>query len=126
MSDKIDEQNIRYSRMIHFGGMSIILDKIAADYLINNSDKLEYSLVDDLAIGILMRDNKGVNYIIYKGFAINTLNFDSTIFYRNKSENRFDDVNRMSIIISHLLKKKNESKLEHLVDLAKYSEQIYI
>ena len=82
-------------------GTNIILDKISLKYLLNNVKKLDYNTIDDKAIGILMQNNKNVSYINYPGFRWND-DYKHIIFYRNKSNDRYEDISRINKFIDYL------------------------
>ena len=86
-------------------GTSIILDKHSLRFLLDHLKKMNYGVIDDIAIGRIMTINKGVSYIGFPGFKINTKAFEDVTFFRNKSKNRMDDVVRMNKIIDYLLAK---------------------
>lgn len=96
-------------------GTSIILDKISLNYLLNNVSKLRYDIIDDVAIGLLMKSNTNVKYYEFPGFYNNyevfrkqlSNPFEHIIFFRNKTNNRYDDINSMNDFINYLLSNSN-------------------
>ena len=96
-----------YFGIKYASGTNIILDKISLSYLLNNENNLDYNIIDDVAIGALMRDNKTVSYINYPHFNYNSNNYKHVIFSRNKRNDRMDDVIEMKKFIDYLIEKKN-------------------
>lgn len=87
-------------------GTNIILDKVALNFLLKNQDKLPYKVIDDTAIGILMKKNNGISYITFPNFKTNlSQDYANIVFYRNKTaSNRKLDVQKMNKFISYLNK----------------------
>lgn len=90
-------------------GTCIILDKISLEYLLNNINKLRYDIIDDVAIGLLMKSNNDIKYYEFPGFSSNSTNnnFEHIIFYRNKTGNRYNDIKTMNNFINYLTSKTN-------------------
>ena len=107
-------------------GTSIILTNEAANFLLENKDLLKYDIVDDVSIGIFMKENRKdflpeeidkKYYVIMPCFLYQIDNKyenikshyenRNIIFYRNKHINdRNLDFMQMNILISLLLDKK--------------------
>lgn len=86
-------------------GTSIIFDKISLKFILDNINKLNYDIIDDVSFGILMKDNKNVSYIEYPGYKTNwSDDYKHIVFYRNKSNNRHNDTNKMSKFVDYLNK----------------------
>ena len=87
------------------------MDKISVKYLLDNINKLRYDIIDDVAIGLLMKSNKDVKYYEFPGYSFNSFyslnkNFEHTIFYRNKTDNRYDDIKTMTNFVNYLIDRK--------------------
>jgi hypothetical protein len=78
--------------------------------LLKNKNKINYTLIDDLAIGHYINDYHpqvvkfNFNKLFYWGTIVNPPAdiLDKYIFYRNRSDNRKDDIIRMTNIINKL------------------------
>lgn len=70
-------------------GTHIVLTKNGVDHLLQNKHKLRYDIIDDVAIGLIMGPPTRLGKIVQ--------NEESTgkTCYRNKSNNRKDDIERM-------------------------------
>ena len=89
--------NINYAQ-----GINIILNKDGVKYLIDNLSKIDYTIIDDISIALLF-NNYNV-HILSKQTIINNCKIKNNILcYRNKSINRYNDINRMNTIINKLL-----------------------
>jgi hypothetical protein len=103
-------------------GTSIILSKNIIDSMIINLDKFKYNLVDDVAIGLYIRENHNNiledthNLIKYNAKIyycatdyihniIDVMNCisDNIIFYRHHTENRQTDICKMKLISESLI-----------------------
>lgn len=99
-------------------GTSIILTKGAVKFIANNRDKLRYDLYDDVSICMLIKEYNNNNYPPVSISNNNKFVFMTSldvseieqickqqyIFYRNKTDNRQNDVKRIQIITDHLSK----------------------
>ena len=88
-------------------GTSIIFSKDLIDVIINVN--LRYDIVDDVSFGLIMKKlNIKINTYITSYINISKLNLNQItnnyIFYRNKSENRYKDIDKIIYMIK-LLKK---------------------
>jgi hypothetical protein len=108
----------------HFGlkyvsGTAIIMSKDALKEMIEKKDKIDYKIVDDVSIGVLMRFLKKSPVIVKEGsfLIVSDTNGDAEkiikmisekpyIFYRNRNNDRKTDVKQMRIIVNYLLKQK--------------------
>ena len=102
--------NDKYFGTKFASGTNIILQKNIFLYILNNIHKLDYSIIDDISIGVLV---KNIPNIIYSNFnteqyytfvnekIINKNNkyYDDYIVFRNKNNNRYEDIERMKHII---------------------------
>ena len=100
----------RYAGLDFISGTGIVLSKKNVKYILENKDKIDYSIVDDVSIG----------YFLHKNTEIKPISFDSSIsydkdlseyingidlnmiFYRNRSLDREKDVKNMQIITNTL------------------------
>jgi hypothetical protein len=93
-------------------GTNIIFTTDIFLYIINNPNKLDYSIADDVAIGVLLQD---VPNIVYSNFNIEHyytfiteinkyIDFNNYFVFRNRTINRSADVERMKYIVSELTK----------------------
>ena len=106
----------------HFGlnyvsGTAIIISKNTLKEMIKQKDKIDYKIVDDVSIGVLMRLLKKEPVLVKEGsfLIVSDVNGDADkivkmisekpyIFYRNRNNDRKTDVKQMRIVINHLLK----------------------
>ena len=102
--------NDKYFGTKFASGTNIILQKNIFLYILNNIHKLDYSIIDDISIGVLV---KNIPNIIYSNFnteqyytfvnekIINKNNkyYDDYIVFRNKNNNRYEDIERLKHII---------------------------
>ena len=98
----------KYFGLKFSGGSNIILSTDLVNNMVINKDKINYSIIDDVSISIYLHDNvpEGVtNLFKYKASYVHT-NIDNYkeiqkkyIFYRNRSNNRYNDV----IIMNHIV-----------------------
>jgi len=106
----------------HFGlnyvsGTAIIMSKNTLKEMIKQKDKIDYKIVDDVSIGLLMRFLKKEPVLVKDGafLIVHDVNGDAEkivkmisekqyIFYRNRNNDRKTDVKQMRIVIDHLLK----------------------
>ena len=102
--------NDKYFGTKFASGTNIILQKNIFLYILNNIHKLDYSIIDDISIGVLV---KNIPNIIYSNFNtekyytfINEENKYSDIHdyivFRNRNSNRYGDIERMKYIILEL------------------------
>jgi len=90
-------------------GTSIIFSKDIVDHICNNVDKLNHSIIDDVAFGLFIKEcnNNGVFQTNIRQFCaslvINSHYEDYIIFYRNRSDNRQEDLIRIESIINVLI-----------------------
>jgi len=101
--------NKKYFGTKFASGTNIILKKDVFLYILNNIHKLDYSIVDDVAIGVLV---KNIPNIIYSNFNskqyytfISETNkytgLNNYIVFRNRNKNRYGDIERMKYIINY-------------------------
>ena len=100
-------------------GTCIILSNNAYTYLLNNKINLDYTVIDDIAISLLLKYNfKFIelnNYYVVNDTNVNekkTFTNDKTYhqiipFYRNKSINRNNDIQYINILIDDLINNFN-------------------
>ena len=99
-------QKYNLHKFVFAQGTSIVLSFDVAKYILDNHELIHYEIIDDVAIGLLLRDHKpeAYNSIFRKKpqRSINSYEKDA-IFIRNRSiidDDRGDDIERMSTIIS--------------------------
>jgi len=101
----------RYWGLMYFVGFNIILSTDLVKNIVTNKDKLNYSIIDDVAISIYLHDFVSectIDLFKYPFIPVivstNADNYDKIekkyIIYRNKSDNRNDDI----ILMNHILK----------------------
>jgi hypothetical protein len=105
--------------LIYASGTSIILSRTALKEFLNKKTYLRNDLIDDVSIGLLMRDHLPYiqqHYIPENRFIfipdlngnrakiIHTIKDKPYIFYRNRQSDRKIDVKQMEIIINYLSK----------------------
>ena len=86
-------------------GSCIILSKDMVEFLLKHKSKLDRTLIDDVAIGVLFKNKKILPYKFSVSVSENDININS-FYTRNKTINdRYKDVERMQTIldISNLL-----------------------
>jgi hypothetical protein len=84
-------------------GTNIILNKEGTNYLIDNKLKLDMTIIDDVSIGLLMNNitKPHLLYSLFFTFFTYEGNKNSIIF-RNRTENRYDDVKKMEEIVNNI------------------------
>lgn len=114
-------------------GTSIIFSPSLFKNIVENKKYLKYNIIDDVAIGILIKELFPKIYPVeignfeyikdYKENLIgikNDLNFNKTIFFRNKNDDRRTDVKQMNYIINILQNNNNYGKY-----LEKVGDNVY-
>jgi hypothetical protein len=109
----------KYFGLNFASGTSIILDKNTFKYILENSNYLNYEIVDDVAIGDLIKNypniikNDMTKYFIFiekinETEFKNNLDFyiNNYIFFRNKNNDRNIDIINMNLICDNLKKMK--------------------
>jgi len=99
--------NDRYSGLDFISGTGIVLSKNAVKILLENKDKIDYSIVDDISIGNFFQKNTNIKLATFNS----SLSYDekdlskypkyidlNIIFHRNRSLNRENDVKNMETI----------------------------
>lgn len=111
--------NRKYFGNTFIFGTCIILSRNAYTYLIDNKDKIDYSIIDDVSIGIIL--NKQFDTIDIKNyFRVNNTTYPDTKyysndrnynkyipFYRNKSDDRNIDIKCIKNITENLIDNYN-------------------
>ena len=92
-----------YFGLKYASGTAIVFSKNTLEQVMSKRDKINYKLIDDVAIGLLMRDELkkpaeqvGSFLIVSDGSEISK---NPYVFYRNRSSNRATDVKNMKGII---------------------------
>jgi len=98
-----EEKNKLYGKYGFASGICIILSKNAVNFILSNKNKLiSYEIVDDVALGILINSSS----LEFKTGNIGTYIFNDIksgyMAYRNKSNDREDDINRMTYLCSNI------------------------
>ena len=95
----INSENFYKLKGLNFAsGTSIIMSRDVAEYLIKHQDKLDRTLIDDVSIGFLLSTQFNTIDLKKKNkFVVNKIENDAFVI-RNKSENRYDDISRISKI----------------------------
>lgn len=112
-----DKNHPELENLIFASGTSIILSKSTLKDLLNKKLHVRNDLIDDVSIGVLMRDhlqNIEQHYIPENRFIfisdengerskiLDIIKDNSYIFYRNRQPNRKTDIKQMEIIIEYL------------------------
>jgi hypothetical protein len=112
-----DEKHPDLENLVYASGTSIILSRTCLKEFLNKKQYIRTDLIDDVSIGLLMRDHlphvkqyyipenrfifiPDVNGVRSK--IIDTITNKSYIFYRNRQPDRKTDVNQMEIIVDYL------------------------
>lgn len=93
--------NKKYFNQEYVSGTAIVMSHKAFNYLLGNKDNIDYTIIDDLSIGVLL--NKEFKPVLIDGFVVNDVYNKKGIFYRNKRRNRIGDSLCMSDIINQIL-----------------------
>ena len=92
-----------YFGLKYASGTAIVFSKNILDQVMAKRDKINYKLIDDVAIGLLMRDEfkkpaEQVGSFLVVSDA-SEIGKKSYVFYRNRSSNRETDVKNMRMIV---------------------------
>ena len=114
-----DKNHPDLEKLIYASGTSIIFSKSTLKEFLNKKQHIREDLIDDVSIGVLMRDHLYYvqqHYIPENRFIfipdengdrskiIDVIRDKSYIFYRNRQPDRKTDVKQMEIIIEYLTK----------------------
>lgn len=96
----------RYDGLKFISGTGIIMSKKAVKILLENKDKIDYSIVDDVSIGNFFQKNTNIKpntfnstLSYYKDLTKELNSIDlNIIFHRNRTSNRENDVKNMEVI----------------------------
>ena len=91
---------------VYASGTSIIMSYDVCNYLLTNQDQLDKSIIDDVSIGLLLKNK--YNIIGFKEPLWVENKIDNVFLIRNKSKNRYDDVSRM-MKLNNYENQKNQS-----------------
>jgi hypothetical protein len=112
-----DKNHPDLENLIYASGTSIIFSKNTLKEFLNKKQYIRKDLIDDVSIGLLMRDylqNVKQHYIPENRFIfipdvngvrskiVDTIIDKSYIFYRNRQPDRITDVKQMEIIVDYL------------------------
>jgi len=93
-------------KLYYVSGTNIILSKKIVNRILKNKNNINYNLIDDVAIGLLIRDYMPdielTSYNEYYNEFSTLENIETDIFYRNRTDNRYDDVKNMKLIINNI------------------------
>jgi hypothetical protein len=101
----------RYDGLDYISGTGIVLSRKAVINLLENKNKIDYTVVDDVSIGTFFQNNTNIKPISFNStvsYDEKDLNKESNdvdlnmIFYRNRRKNREDDVKNMKVILDLL------------------------
>jgi hypothetical protein len=88
----------KYFGLNFVSGLCIILSKKIVNKILENRANLNYNIIDDVAIGILIRD-----YI--PNTKLTTYNnYLDSIFFRNRTTDRYNDIENMKLIINNIMR----------------------
>jgi len=96
--------------LFYIQGIGIIWSFDIAKFIIKNKNKVNYSIVDDVTLGLFIRDNlpNVYNKILSQKYAKYSLNCNKdAIFLRIKTPNRRNDIKKMEEYIQEILKTDN-------------------
>ena len=93
---------------VYASGTSIIMSYDVCNYLLTNQDQLDKSIIDDVSIGLLLKNKYDI--IGFKEPLWVENKIDNVFIIRNKSKNRYDDVSRM-MKLNNYENQKNQSSL---------------
>ena len=102
-----EEKHAKYKHHHFVSGICIVLSKKAIELLVQNQEAIrKLNIIDDVSIGIHLHD-KG---LIRKTLGTQAYSFDNDVFkpgmiaYRNKTDDRNADAEKMQIIVQNLKK----------------------
>jgi hypothetical protein len=95
----------RYWGTQYFQGTFIVFNKKLLLDILHNIHFIQMDLIDDVAFGVLIKEHySNISPKTIPGFVlvnnVNDLIFNTTTCYRNKNNNRYNDVNNMEFIIN--------------------------
>jgi len=115
-----DKNHPDLENLIYASGTSIVFSRSALQAFLNKKEHLRKDLIDDVSMGVVMRDhlpNVEQHYIPENRFLfipdengdrstiVDIIKNKSYIFYRNRQDERKTDVKQMEIIIEYLQNK---------------------
>lgn len=96
--------NNKYYNTPFVTGICIILSKNLVSLILEKKHELDYSIVDDVSISVLCKRNNILCHDLEKFVIENPVKFyHSKIIFRNKSQNRDNDVSRMLLLVNNLI-----------------------
>ena len=88
-------------------GIGIILSYDVVKQILSFENSIEYDIVDDLKLGLIIRDHFPEIYRNIDCWPLAKVTYgdytEESVFIRNKSNNRLNDVNNMSRIVNHFI-----------------------
>jgi hypothetical protein len=86
----------------YVSGTNIILSNKIVNRILENKNNINYDIIDDVAIGLLIRDYMpDIELTMYNDY-YTFENKKGSIFYRSRTDDRYDDVENMKIIINNI------------------------
>ena len=99
----------QYNGIRYVSGTCIILSKKAVDLLLCNVHNINYTVVDDLSLGLFYAKH-GICAVKIDRMGYNVDRYVPTkLFYRNRRPNRFDDCSIMIRILSRIMNKDEDT-----------------
>lgn len=97
----------KYMNIPFFQGTFIIFNKKIFNKIMNNIHFIDMNIIDDVAFGVLIQNYiKNITLKTIPGFTIiynvNDLDFNTITCYRNKSEDRNNDIKNMEFIVNSI------------------------
>lgn len=86
-----------------YSGTCLIYKKNVITFIINNQNKLDKRLIDDVSLGVLIYRQNFKNINFNDVLFLKNSYKDGMITYRNKTKNRQLDINRIKFIINKLM-----------------------
>lgn len=97
----------KYFRTKYAHGACMIFSKKMAEYIVKNENKFDYTIIDDVAFGVFYaKCFPGAGITNFGQFnKINSETYcEDGVFYRNRHEDRSDDIRTMKNIVGELVK----------------------
>ncbi len=96
--------NNKYYKIEFVCGICIILSKKCVNLILSNKEEIDYTVIDDVALGVFFDKHKIYPYNITSKSIENSRKFyHSKLIFRNKTDNRSDDIVTMNIHITNLI-----------------------
>ena len=108
ISESKQNQRNSFSGLKYIQGFGIILSYDIVKQILNDEKSIEYDIVDDVKLGLIIRDNFKELYdnINNKSLTKMSCNFNKeSVFLRNKTGNRTNDISNMNNAVNLLYNK---------------------